>query len=140
MDQSQVRYVAFSTEEDALAMIERLDAEEAWEDLVAEIEADEDSTAYSGDETWWTQNYVTEIFGEDIAATVFDTPAGSYTAPLAGSSGRSYVIEIIEREDAELTGAMLGFEQDNYFQEWLSAQRELIEFAEDWQDKVPTDP
>jgi parvulin-like peptidyl-prolyl isomerase len=140
MDQVQARYIAFPSEEEAAQVVERLDAGEAWEDIVAEIEADEESAAFASELDWRTEAFVTEQFGAEISQAVFDAPVGSYTQPLLGVSGRYYVIQVLGHEERELDPLMRAFERDRAFREWFNLQRQGVEYADDWQEKVPTRP
>lgn len=140
MEQVQVRYVAFPSEEEATQMVDRLQGGDAWEDIVAEIEADGSSTAYTSEPGWLTRVFLAEQFGEAIGTTVFDTAVGDYTQPLLGLSGRYYVIQVLGHKERELEAFMLSFEQDRAFQEWLNEQMSLVEYSDNWREKVPTQP
>jgi len=140
MDQVQAHYITFPSEEEAVQVVERLDAGETWEDIVAEIEADEESAAFVGELDWRTEVFVAEQFGAEISQAVFDAPVGTYTQPLLGVSGRYYVLRVLGHEERELDPLMLVFERDRAFREWFNLQRQSVEYADDWQEKVPTRP
>lgn len=140
MDQVKVRYVAFPAQEDADQMVERLDGGAKWEDLVAEIEADEESTAYANELDWRTKGYLTDQFGEEVAQAVFDTPVEGYGGPVLGSSGRYYVFQVLGHEERELDPLMRSFEESRAVQEWFKLQQSSVEYSEDWQGKVPAEP
>ncbi len=60
--------------------------------------------------------------------------------PLLGVRDQYYVIEVLGHEVQDLDLFMLMYEQNRVFQEWLTQQMQNVEYSEDWQDKVPTEP
>lgn len=140
MDQVQFRYISFPSEEEAAAVQERLEAGEAWEDIAAEIEAEEGGGAYVTEMDWRTESYVAEQFGEEIGQAVFETPVGELTGVLLGSSGRYYVIQITGHEERELDSLMQSYEQNRAFQAWFELQMQYVEYVGGWEEKVPTQP
>ncbi len=139
MVQVQVRYVSFETAEQAAQMVERLDAGESWDDIVAEFE-DDDTVVVLDNPVYWTEGYATDQFGAELAAAAFATPGGGYTGPVTGSNGRAYVLYVLENGESELSSLMRSYEQNRLFEEWMEAQRALVEYSENWQDKVPPLP
>ncbi|HEC33625.1 MAG TPA: hypothetical protein ENI37_02790 [Chloroflexi bacterium] len=140
VDQVQVRYIALPSEEEAIQIVERLDAEESWEEIVAEIEADESSPAHASQPGWQTEAFIAEQFGTETSQTVFEAQVGTYTQPFLGNDGRYYVIQVLGHEERELDPLMQAYERNRVFQEWLDLQRQYVEYEEDWQEKVPTQP
>jgi parvulin-like peptidyl-prolyl isomerase len=138
MEQVQIRYFSFSTQEEAGQAAERLGKGEKWEDIAAEIKADEESAAYASDPEWVTKGFLAEQFGEEAASTVWETPAQQYTAPLAGTDGRWYIVQVMGREVRELESWLRSYEEQRVFQEWLQAQMATVQYSEDWASKVPT--
>ncbi len=137
-DQVQLLFFSFPTEEEALAVAERLDAGDTWEDIQAELEAQETGMSQTGDLDWRPQGYLTDLFGEEIAQAVFEAEIGSPTAPLVGSTERYYIFEVTGHEVRELDESALSYEQYSAFQSWLEEQQQYVERSEDWQDKIPT--
>ncbi|MBC7225764.1 MAG: SurA N-terminal domain-containing protein [Thermoflexales bacterium] len=138
MEQVQIRYLSLSTQEEAGQVADRLSKGEKWEDIAAEIEADQESTAYASEPEWVTQGFLTEQFGEEAARTIWDTPALQYTAPLTGTDGRWYIVQVMGREVRELESWLRSYEEQRVFQEWLQAQMATVQYSEDWASKVPT--
>jgi len=148
MDQVQARYVAFPSEDQANEMLSRLEEGEAWEDIIADMQAtgeDEGggggfAEVESGELDWRTRTLFDKLFGEDNTQIIWDTPVGSYTPPVFGISGqyfKYYVIQVTGHEERELDDAALTYEQEAVFQRWLSQQMEYVERSENWQEKVP---
>jgi parvulin-like peptidyl-prolyl isomerase len=138
MEQVRIRYLSFPTHEDAGKMAERLSKGEKWEDIAAEIKADEKSAAYASEPEWVTQGFLKEQFGEEAAGTIWETPAPQYTAPLAGTESRWYIVQVMGREVRELESWLRSYEEQRAFQEWLQAQMATVQYSEDWASKVPT--
>jgi parvulin-like peptidyl-prolyl isomerase len=138
MEQVRIRYLSFPTQEDAGKVAERLGKGEKWEDIAAEIKADEKSAAYASEPEWVTQGFLKEQFGEEAAGTIWETPAPQYTAPLAGTDSRWYIVQVMGREVRELESWLRSYEEQRAFQEWLQAQMATVQYSEDWASKVPT--
>jgi len=138
MEQVQIRYLSFPTQENAGKVAERLGKGEKWEDIAAEIKADEKSAAYASEPEWVTQGFLKEQFGEEAAGTIWETPAPQYTAPLAGTDSRWYIVQVMGREVRELESWLRSYEEQRAFQEWLQAQMATVQYSEDWASKVPT--
>ncbi len=138
MEQVQIRYFSFSTQEEAGKAAERLGKGEKWEDIAAEIKEDEKGTAYASEPEWVTKGFLTEQFGKEAAGTVWETPVQQYTAPLAGTDGRWYIVQVMGREVRELESWLRSYEEQRVFQEWLQGQMATVQYSEDWTSKVPT--
>ncbi|MCX7854933.1 MAG: SurA N-terminal domain-containing protein [Anaerolineae bacterium] len=138
MEQVHIRYFSFSTQEEAGQVADRLGKGEKWEDIAAEIEADQESAAHASEPEWVTQGFLTEQFGEEAASTIWETPAPQYTAPLAGTDSRWYIVQVMGREVRELESWLRSYEEQRVFQEWLQAQMATVQYSEDWASKVPT--
>lgn len=136
MEQVQIRYFSLPTQEEAGQVAERLDKGEKWEEIAAEIKADEESQAYTSEPDWATRGFLAEQFGEEAANTVWETPVQQYTAPLAGTDGRWYLVQVMGREVRELESWLRSYEEQRVFQEWLQGQMATVQYGE-WASKVP---
>jgi len=139
MEQIQVNYIAFESEEEATAMVARLEAGEVWQDVVAEI-TESDVQAFAGESGWQTAMMFTEQFGAEISRAVFATAVGEYTGPFLGLGGWYYLFQVTGHEERELDANTLAYEQNRVFQEWLDQQSQFVEYSDDWEDRVPTEP
>lgn len=137
MEQVQIRYFSFSTQEEAGQVAERLSKGEKWEDIAAEIKADQEGTVYASDPEWVTRGFMAEQFGEEAAGTTWETPALQYTAPLTGTDSRLYIVQVMGREVRELESWLRSYEEQRVFQEWLQAQMATVQYSEDWASKIP---
>lgn len=140
MEQVQIHYISFPSQEEAAGVVERLDRGENWDDIVAEFSAEGASEVYASDAQWVTQGFLKEQLGEEIAAQVFETPPQKYTPPVVGTAGRWYIILVLDRQERELDAMMRFYEEGRAFQEWLNAQMANVQYSENWAEKVPTTP
>ncbi|MCS7282235.1 MAG: SurA N-terminal domain-containing protein [Anaerolineae bacterium] len=140
MEQVQFRHMSFSSEEAAKKALERLEKGEKWEDIAAEIQENTEDGAYAVDAQWGTQGYLEDLFGETAAATVWSTQNGQYTQPIAAEDGRWYIVQVLGREERELDFWLKLTEQQRRFQAWLDAQMAQVQYSDNWQEKVPTQP
>ncbi len=140
VDQVDIRYASFSTQEEAQQFVARLDGGETWDDIATEIGGQEGNTAVFGGPSWLPQSMLTEQFGELVSSVVFETPVDSYTQPVLGSGDRYYVILVSGHEEREMPSYLLTYEQSRVFEDWLAQQKENVEYNPNWLDKVPLDP
>lgn len=134
-EQVSLRYFGFSEEISATAVLERLDRGEEWDAIAEELEADETGAVFASEVEWKTETYLSWQFGVDIAADLFEIPVGEPTEPLMGTTGRYYVIEVLEREERPLDELLLSLEQDRIFYEWLNGQMDNVEYVGEWQEE-----
>lgn len=141
VEQIQIRYMSFSTQEEAAQVGARLDKGEKWDDITAELQADGASGAYVSDSQWVTRGFMTDQFGEEITAQILETPLQGYTQPLTATAiGRWYIIQVLDRQERELDTFMRSYEEQRAFQEWLNAQMANVQYSDNWMEKVPTTP
>lgn len=140
MEQVEIRYISFSSEEEATKAVERLDKGEKWEDIAAEIKENEASVAYVADNQWVTRGYLEQFFNPEVAAQVFELTVQKYTAPLADGTGRWVVIQLLDHQERELDSLMRYYEVQRAFQEWMNAQMTNVQYSDNWAEKVPTTP
>lgn len=138
MEQVQIRYFSFSAQEEAGQVAERLGKGEKWEDIAAEIKADEESPADASEPEWATRGFLAERFGEEAASTIWETPVQQYTAPLAVEDSRWYIVQVMGREVRELESWLRSYEEQRVFREWLQGQMATVQYSENWASKVPT--
>lgn len=139
-EQVQMRYFSCSTQEEAEALHDRLEAGEEWDAIVADLEENPITGTYASDPWWVTQGFVAEQFGTEISIILFATPVGSYTMPmLSSTTGATYVMEVLSHEVHELESLMLSYEQSRAFDSWLNQQMMGVTYSEDWREHLPTD-
>lgn len=140
MEQVQFRFMSFPNEEAAKKVLERLNQGEKWEDIAKELQDNTEDEAYAADAQWATEGYLEERFGKTAAATIWGTPNGQHTQPFAADDGRWYIVHVMGREERELDFWLKATEQQRRFQAWLDAQMAQVQYSDNWQEKVPTEP
>ncbi len=140
-DQVWHEYLVVDTEEEAQALLDRLDQGETWDDLVAGFSEGEAGAPNNVDLGWLTQDDMARRFGEEYAQAVFDTPVGDVGGPLETSIGWHVFLvkghEVRDMSDAEFQRVV----QDE-FQNWVQTARDAadINLASDWASAVPPVP
>jgi parvulin-like peptidyl-prolyl isomerase len=135
-EQSRARHILVETEEEVKAVIERLEAGEDFADLAQELSTDQGSAANGGDLGFAPQGrYV-----PSIDEAVFTLPVGQISEPLESQFGW-HVVEVLEREERELSPVDYSQSQRLAFSDWLADAREAAEVEDFWSpEKSPEDP
>lgn len=134
-------YIVVDTEQEAEELFGRLEAGETWDDLLAGLSDGEEGGANNVDLGWLTSEDVQRRFGEQYAATLFQTPVGEVDGPIETSVGwhiyRVKGHEVRDRSDTEFDRVT----QDAY-REWLEEAQALaqVELEDDWASAVPPVP
>jgi len=116
--QAHARHILVETEEEALAIKERLEAGETFEDLAAELTTDPGSGQGGGDLGWFTEEDMVTPFAE----AAFTLEIGEISDPVETQFGW-HIIEVLEREEREVEGAALLRFQRNAYDAWLAGAR-----------------
>jgi hypothetical protein len=136
IEQVRMRQILVGTEDEALSVLERLDAGEDFGDLARELSLDEE-TKEEGGERGWVDSATEEEGGErewltrdeldlSYAVKVFDLEVGALSEPIAGPGGY-YIFEVEEKEaDREVTGDQRATISYRYFTYWLDEQGTLL--------------
>ncbi len=131
--QAHVRHLLVATEEEAQAAKARINAGEAFEDVAAEVSLDTGSALEGGDLGWFSQGTMVTEF--DDAA--FSLEINALSEPVETQFGW-HIIQVLAREERELTGADLSRKQTEAYAEWLRGQYVTVEDL--WTaDDVPPD-
>jgi parvulin-like peptidyl-prolyl isomerase len=139
-EQVKLRHIQVEEQENAVDALDRLQAGEKWEDLVVELSHDSATLDSDGDLGWYTQDMLTERFGEE-ALTVFTRPLNEILGPLETSQGW-HLIQAVEREQRPLTDLTYLLAVQSAMDEWLSTKRQSvdIEIFDYWVERVPAAP
>jgi len=116
--QAHARHILVGTEEEALAVIDRLNEGESFEDLAQELSIDPGSAAEGGDLGWFRRDDMVSPF----AGAAFTLEIGEISEPVESQSGW-HVIEVLEREERELDEAALSRAQRSAYDAWLAGAR-----------------
>jgi peptidyl-prolyl cis-trans isomerase D len=137
-EQIWARHILVETEEEAQAVLDKLNAGEDWCTLAAEYSLDESNKDSCGDLGWFNRNTMVESFTD----AAFSLDQGQISEPVETDYGW-HIIQVIGKREAQIDPAQ--FEQDkaDAFDAWLTEQRNSrddIVIYDNWEDYVPTTP
>ncbi len=134
-EHAHARHILVETEEEANEVIERLEAGEDFADLAQELSTDQGS-GFSGGDLGFTSR---GRFVPSVDEAVFALPIGQVSEPIESQFGW-HVIEVIEREERELSPTDYNQSQQLAFSDWLNEARESAEIEDLWTpDKASSD-
>lgn len=134
-EQARARHILVETEEEAKAVIERLDKGEDFAVLAEELSTDTGSGAQGGDLGFVPRGRFVEVVDE----AVFTLPIGEISEPIQSDFGW-HVIEVLEREERELSPTDYRTAQRQAYNDWLTEARAGANVQDFWTaQKVPRD-
>jgi hypothetical protein len=140
-EQISYRLIVATDLERAEELVARLNAGEAFQSLVDDVEADEESSEFVRESGWLPREQVDQALDPGIAAQLWEMEVGSTAGPLSSEDGFShYVPELIGREVRELDAELRASLVDGLYEEWMAGQRAALVAVEDYQDRIPSDP
>jgi parvulin-like peptidyl-prolyl isomerase len=135
VEQAHARHILVETEEEAQAVLDRLEAGEDFAEVAAEVSQDPGSAAAGGDLGFLPRGQVVE----PIEEAIFSLPVGQVSEPIQTQFGW-HIVEVLEREERELTPVQSQQSQQLAFSEWLENARAEAEIQNLWSiDKAPPD-
>ena len=135
-EQAHARHILVETEEEANQVIERLQEGEDFADLAAELSLDTASGLNGGDLGFVPAGR----FVLPVDEAVFSLPPGQISDPIESQFGW-HVIEVLEREERELSLADYSQAQRAALNDWVTSAREAAEIQDLWSpEKAPPDP
>lgn len=138
-DQDMVwaRHILVETEEEAKAVLDRLNAGEDFGVIAAEVSVDTSNSASGGDLGWFTQGQMVEEF--DKAA--FTLEIGKLSEPIQTEFG-FHIIQVLGHEVRELSDEQLDtFKNQVYYKFIEDAKAEMtIKKNDVWAEVVPSTP
>jgi len=136
----QLQHILVETEETALEAKERLDAGEAWEDIVLEYSIDDLTRDSAGDLGWLSLTDLLTRYGQ-IGIAVFASPEGDVSAPIQVTDGW-HLFRATDREEREISDialqTLIADRLDGLLEE-RQAEADIV-VAENWQDFLPEPP
>jgi parvulin-like peptidyl-prolyl isomerase len=135
-EQAHARHILVETEDEAQAIIERLEAGEDFADLAAELSTDPGSAANGGDLGFVPRGR----FVDTVDEAVFTLPIGEVSEPIQSQFGW-HIVEVLEREVRDLSPQDYLQKQRLALSEWLGDARVEADIEDFWTvDKAPPDP
>jgi peptidyl-prolyl cis-trans isomerase D len=135
-EQVWARHILVASEEEALAVIERLNAGEDFATVAQQMSTDSSNTS-GGDLGWFARGQMVPTF-EDAA---FALQIGELSQPVQSDSGY-HIIQLLGREERPLTESQISSAQQKAYNDWLAKAKTetTIETYDRWMEIVPTDP
>jgi parvulin-like peptidyl-prolyl isomerase len=132
------RHILVASQEEAQAVIDRLNAGEDWVKLASELSTDTSNKDSGGDMSWFT----TGAMVPEFEAAAFALQIGEVSQPVETSFG-FHIIQLLGREIRPLSDSEYQTKQSAAFDEWLTAQKteKNVEIFDDvWSQNVPEEP
>ncbi len=138
-EQEQVwaRHILVATEEEAQAVIDRLNNGEEFGALAAELSQDTGSGANGGDLGWFGKGAMVAPFEE----AAFKLKVGEISQPVQSDFGW-HVIQVIDRATLPMTASEYEQARQAAFDEFLTNLRDQsdVKIYDYWMERVPTEP
>jgi peptidyl-prolyl cis-trans isomerase D len=136
-EQVWARHILVETEEEANAAYERLQNDEDFATVAAEVSKDTGSAANGGDLGWQPRSFFVKEFGD----AAFTQEIGEIGKPVKTDFGY-HIIQVIAREELPLSTSQYEQKKETAFNDWLTAAEAeaTIETFETWKEHVPTEP
>lgn len=134
-EQAHARHILVETEEEAQEVIQRLEAGEDFAQMAQEVSTDTGSGLQGGDLGFVPQGR----FVAPVDEVVFSLPIGEISEPIQSDFGW-HVIEVLEREERELSPVDYQQAQRSAFADWLAEARAEADIEDLWTlDSAPAD-
>ena len=137
-DQVWARHILVATEDEARAVMERINKGEEWCNLAAELSTDTSNNSKCGDLGWFGPGEMVTEF--EVAA--YSLPAGEISQPIPTKFGW-HLIQVLGHEIRPLSQSEFEqLKQDN-FDQWLVQKRadyKIEKFDLIWQENIPLEP
>jgi parvulin-like peptidyl-prolyl isomerase len=137
-EQIWARHILVTTEDEAKAVIERLNKGEDFGALAVELSKDPGSGAKGGDLGWFGKGAMVPPF----EGAVYALKPGEISAPVQSDFGW-HIIQLIARQNRPLNAEEYQQARDKAFQDFLTKLREdykVETYDTTWKLHVPTDP
>jgi parvulin-like peptidyl-prolyl isomerase len=135
-EQANARHILVETEEEAAAVLERLNSGESFAALAEELSLDTGSAPNGGELGFVPRGR----FVEPVEEAIFSQPISEIGNPVESQFGW-HIIEVLEREERELSPADYLQEQRAAYSDWVTTARQEATIEDVWTpDKAPPDP
>ncbi|MEX1248802.1 MAG: peptidylprolyl isomerase [Anaerolineales bacterium] len=136
-EQVWARHILVATQEEALAVLDRLAAGEDWTSLAAELSIDESNKNSGGDLGWFPQEAMVEPF----ANAAFALSIGETGDPVESDFGW-HIIQVLGHEDRPLSQAEYEQLRDQKMVEFIQGLRDqyTVVIYDTWKAMAPDEP
>jgi len=139
-DQVEITFLITSSEEAGQVLQNRINnGGEDPDAIIEELEADEDDQSSGFTLPWLPLGYISSQLGQEFEQVAFNTPVGRAADPIL-SGELFYVIYVEGHEERELSDDLLASAQEQYYNEWLTQQKEERTEYLEWESAVLTEP
>ncbi|MCD6356188.1 MAG: peptidylprolyl isomerase [Anaerolineaceae bacterium] len=131
------RHILVPSVEEAVEVLSRLNNNEKWEYIAADVSLDTSNKDFGGDLGWFPRGQMVKEF-EDAA---FSLKVGDFSNPVETQFGW-HIIQLVGRETLPLSESNYKIKQNAAFEEWFTQAKEEadIEINSVWKDITPLDP
>jgi parvulin-like peptidyl-prolyl isomerase len=126
-EQANARHILVETEEEANAVLARLEAGEEFADLAQELSTDTGSAANGGELGFVPRGR----FVEPIDEAIFTLPIGEISEPIETEFGW-HIVQVLDREERELSPVDYTQQQREAFTEWTNTARQNAIIEDFW--------
>lgn len=137
-EQVWARHILVATEDEAKAVLDRLNKGENWNTIAAEVSIDSSNATTGGDLGWFPRGIMVKEF-EDAA---FALGIGEISQPVKTDNG-FHIIQVIDhQQDRPLTASILDQAKQAAWSKWLTDVKATmkIETFDLWKEVNPTEP
>ncbi len=137
-EQVWARHILVATEDEAKAVLDRLNKGEDWNAIAAEVSTDTANNTNGGDLGWFPRGVMRTEF-EDAA---FSMKVGEISQPVKTDDGYHIIQVVDHQQDRPLTSTMLDQLKQSIWTKWLDGIKanKKIETFDLWKQVVPTEP
>jgi hypothetical protein len=126
VEQVRIRQILVGTEDEALEVLERLDAGEDFGELAQELSLDEETKEEGGEKGWVARDELDLSY----AVKVFDLEVGTLSDPILATGGY-FIFDVEEKEaEREVTDEQRTSISSSYFAYWLDEQGTVVPSTE----------
>jgi peptidyl-prolyl cis-trans isomerase D len=132
------RHILVETQEEAQAVLDRLNAGEDWVKVASEVSTDTSNKDQGGDLGWFTSGAMVPEF----EAATYALQVGQISQPVQTSFG-FHIIQLLGREVRPLSDSDYQTKQNTAFEEWLTEQKTEKNaqiFDDVWTNNIPEEP
>ena len=137
-DQVWARHILVDTQDEAIAVMNKLAGGDDWNDVCNEVTLDQSSQDNCGDLGWFSKGQMIEVFEN----TAFGLEIGEVSNPVESSYGW-HVIQVLGHETRSVESDY-DFErlQNNYYDLWFQDTKANLTITknDNWPDHVPSEP
>ncbi len=139
-DQVELNVLSVNSNEQASALVARLDAGEDFQILAAELNAGGQDSGYATELGWLPKDLSESNLGAELTEIAFNLEVGEHSQPVADPDGGWYnILKVEGHESREIDQWAQQQLAEQKFQGWLESQQFLVE-RRTYLDRVPTEP